>query len=414
MSSNTPFTYLFKFIIIGDSTVGKSCLLLRYTDGKFQLFHDLTIGVEFGARMTTIDEVPIKLQVWDTAGQESFRSITRSYYRNSAAALLVYDITRRETFLSLQTWLEDCRSHATTDICITLVGNKSDKEDQRQVPYEEAAEFAERNGLAFLEASAKNGNNVEHAFTQTARAVLGKINAGEIDVGNESSGVRVGPDKLVGHIETHLNTHLVTWAWLKPFIKEATQQNDLNALEFAGLFFSNIDDLLIDDVVVMSAEGLKTLSEYCISKQSRLWFIKSLANSVLNHDFRSNEFSNILNNFPVEALSFQEWDQLLFLPLKYVDEFEAVLMKFLFTRVKDVCVASLVKENTILSTYVTKLETEIEKLKRKMIKFSQTNKHSQLQVSVDKRELLLEVLVVLTEIYFVMIHFFQVMFILGS
>ncbi|KAL0224502.1 hypothetical protein P9112_003892 [Eukaryota sp. TZLM1-RC] len=192
---SSPFSYLFKFIIIGDSTVGKSCLLLRWTENRYQQYHDLTIGVEFGARLVNIDDVPVKLQIWDTAGQESFRSITRSYYRNSAGALLVYDITRRETFLNLQTWLEDCRAHATTDICITLVGNKSDKEDQRQVPYEEAAEFAERNGLLFLEASAKNANNVENTFSQTARAVLNKINAGEIDVGNESSGVRMGPGK---------------------------------------------------------------------------------------------------------------------------------------------------------------------------------------------------------------------------
>ena len=93
------FVYTFKFIIVGDSSVGKSCLLLRFTDGRFKTSHDLTIGVEFGSRLVPVDQnVQVKLQVWDTAGQESFRSITRSYYRGSIASLLVYDITRRQSF----------------------------------------------------------------------------------------------------------------------------------------------------------------------------------------------------------------------------------------------------------------------------------------------------------------------------
>ncbi|KAL0227944.1 hypothetical protein RCL1_004087 [Eukaryota sp. TZLM3-RCL] len=188
--------YVFTLLLtLCDSSVGKSCLLLRFTENKYHSYHELTVGVEFGARLVTVDDTPIKLQIWDTAGQESFRSITRSYYRNSAGALLVYDITRRETFLNLQTWLEDCRSHATTDICITLVGNKSDQEDKRQVPFEEAQEFAERHGLHFVESSAKNAHNVECAFIQTTKAVLNKVNSGEVDVGNEASGVRVGPAK---------------------------------------------------------------------------------------------------------------------------------------------------------------------------------------------------------------------------
>merc|ERR1711912_100142 len=114
------YAYLFKYIIIGDTGVGKSCLLLQFTDKRFQPVHDLTIGVEFGARMITIDKKQIKLQIWDTAGQEKFRSITRSYYRGAAGALLVYDITRRETFEHLQSWLEDCRRYSNKDIVIML------------------------------------------------------------------------------------------------------------------------------------------------------------------------------------------------------------------------------------------------------------------------------------------------------
>uniref|UniRef100_A0A452TY73 RAB2A, member RAS oncogene family n=1 Tax=Ursus maritimus TaxID=29073 RepID=A0A452TY73_URSMA len=104
--------------------VGKSCLLLQFTDKRFQPVHDLTIGVEFGARMITIDGKQIKLQIWDTAGQESFRSITRSYYRGAAGALLVYDITRRDTFNHLTTWLEDARQHSNSNMVIMLIGNK--------------------------------------------------------------------------------------------------------------------------------------------------------------------------------------------------------------------------------------------------------------------------------------------------
>lgn len=112
---------IYWFLIVG---VGKSCLLLQFTDKRFQPVHDLTIGVEFGARMITIDGKQIKLQIWDTAGQEAFRSITRSYYRGAAGALLVYDITRRDTFNHLTTWLEDARQHSNSNMVIMLIGNK--------------------------------------------------------------------------------------------------------------------------------------------------------------------------------------------------------------------------------------------------------------------------------------------------
>merc|ERR1712199_65665 len=126
MGAAMSYAYLFKYIIIGDTGVGKSCLLLQFTDRRFQPIHDLTIGVEFGARMITIDEKNIKLQIWDTAGQESFKSITRSYYRGAAGALLVYDITRRDTFSHLTRWLEEVRQNGNPDIMVMLIGNKAD------------------------------------------------------------------------------------------------------------------------------------------------------------------------------------------------------------------------------------------------------------------------------------------------
>jgi Ras-related protein Rab-2A len=136
--------------------------------------HDLTIGVEFGAQMIKIDGKEIKLQIWDTAGQESFCSITRSYYRGAAGALLVYDITRRDTFNHLTTWLEDARQHSNSNMVITLIGNKSDLESRREEKREEGEAFAREHGLIFMETSAKTASNVEEAFINTAKEIYEK------------------------------------------------------------------------------------------------------------------------------------------------------------------------------------------------------------------------------------------------
>jgi Ras-related protein Rab-2A len=172
--------------------VGKSCLLLQFTDKRFQPVHDLTIGVEFGARMIKIEDKPIKLQIWDTAGQESFRSITRSYYRGAAGALLVYDITRRETFNHLNRWLEEARQHGNPDMVVMLIGNKSDMEAKRQVSFSEGEKFANDHGLIFLEASAKTAANVEEAFVRTASKIHENIKKGIYDIRNDSSGIKLG------------------------------------------------------------------------------------------------------------------------------------------------------------------------------------------------------------------------------
>merc|ERR1712137_1356840 len=142
------------------------------TDKRFRTDHDLTIGVEFGARLVGIDGKQVRLQVWDTAGQESFRSITRSYYRGAIGALLVYDITSQNSFDNLPVWLKDSLDATNQNIGLILVGNKSDLEGQRQVSQTVAKTFAKDNNLTFLETSAKNGTNIEKIFQVLAEQIL--------------------------------------------------------------------------------------------------------------------------------------------------------------------------------------------------------------------------------------------------
>lgn len=196
------YAYLFKYIIIGDTGVGKSCLLMQFMDKRFKKIHDLTIGVEFGARMINIDNKQVKLQIWDTAGQESFRSITRSYYRGAAGALLVYDITRRETFNHLSRWLEEARQNSSSNMTIMLVGNKSDLEEKnmRAVSYKEGEAFAEEHGLIFMETSAKTAAFVEAAFIKTAEKIYENILSGVYDVNNEAHGIKVGVESGGGNV----------------------------------------------------------------------------------------------------------------------------------------------------------------------------------------------------------------------
>ncbi|PRW59514.1 Rab family GTPase [Chlorella sorokiniana] len=158
------YDYLFKVVLIGDSGVGKSNLLSRFTRNEFSLESKSTIGVEFATRSIQVDGKTIKAQIWDTAGQERYRAITSAYYRGAVGALLVYDITKQTTFENVERWLKELRDHADSNIVVMLVGNKSDLRHLRSVQTEDAKAFCEREGLSFIETSALEATNVEQAF----------------------------------------------------------------------------------------------------------------------------------------------------------------------------------------------------------------------------------------------------------
>ncbi|KAK4550563.1 hypothetical protein LTR36_000142 [Oleoguttula mirabilis] len=234
-----PWDYIAKIVSLGDSGSGKSSLTIRLCEGRFVSHHDVTIGVEFGSRIVPVgppaslehninnptsaakttspndakgpaaakkdqQQKHMKLSLWDTAGQETYKSITRSYFRGASGALLVFDITRRTTFNSVTSWLYDLRQIAEDDIVVILVGNKSDlapsstitagdSTNKRQVTREEAEEWCQQNRvMQYVETSAKSGENVERAFLEVAERIYQNIEAGRYDLNDRRSGVK-GP-----------------------------------------------------------------------------------------------------------------------------------------------------------------------------------------------------------------------------
>jgi Ras-related protein Rab-11A len=189
------YDYLFKVVLIGDSGVGKSNLLSRFTRNEFCLESKSTIGVEFATRSIQVDSKTIKAQIWDTAGQERYRAITSAYYRGAVGALLVYDITKQVTFENVERWLKELRDHADSNIVIMLVGNKSDLRHLRSVQTDDAQAFCERESLSFIETSALEATNVELAFqkilTEIYHIVSKKAIASEDSAPGPGDGTRI-------------------------------------------------------------------------------------------------------------------------------------------------------------------------------------------------------------------------------
>uniref|UniRef100_H3ATF1 small monomeric GTPase n=1 Tax=Latimeria chalumnae TaxID=7897 RepID=H3ATF1_LATCH len=192
------YDYLFKIVLIGDSGVGKSNLLSRFTRNEFNLESKSTIGVEFATRSIKVDRQTVKAQIWDTAGQERYRAITSAYYRGAVGALLVYDIAKHLTYENAERWLKELRDHADVNIVIMLVGNKSDLRHLRAVPTDEARSFAGTNGVSFMETSALDSTNVETAFltilTEIHRIVSRRRISAQMDT-------ELGPSSKVVPIE---------------------------------------------------------------------------------------------------------------------------------------------------------------------------------------------------------------------
>ncbi|XP_077212300.1 ras-related protein RABA5c-like [Tasmannia lanceolata] len=167
--------YLFKIVIIGDSAVGKSNLLSRYSRNEFNLHSKATIGVEFQTQSIDIHGKEVKAQIWDTAGQERFRAVTSAYYRGAVGALIVYDISRRTTFDSVHRWLDELNTHSDTTVAKMLIGNKCDLENIRDVSVEEGKSLAESEGLFFMETSALDATNVRMAFEIVIKEIYNNV-----------------------------------------------------------------------------------------------------------------------------------------------------------------------------------------------------------------------------------------------
>lgn len=163
--------YLFKIVLIGDSAVGKSNFLSRYTKNEFSPNSKATIGVEFQTKTLEIDKKEIKAQIWDTAGQERFRAVTSAYYRGAVGALLVYDISRRQTFQNICRWLEELRMHTDAGIVTMLVGNKCDLKEAREVLVDDGMALAQSENLFFMETSALDSTNVSVAFQTIVKEI---------------------------------------------------------------------------------------------------------------------------------------------------------------------------------------------------------------------------------------------------
>jgi len=190
MAAAAPKSFQFKLVLLGDSAVGKSSLVLRFVKKQFFEYQESTIGAAFLTQTVSVNDFVVKFEIWDTAGQERYHSLAPMYYRGAAAAIVVYDITNRQSFVRAKSWVKELQRQGNPNIVIALSGNKLDLADQRKVEIEEAKTYSEENGIMFMETSAKTNTNVTELFKAIARKLPKTVPA------PRSSGIVIDPELI--------------------------------------------------------------------------------------------------------------------------------------------------------------------------------------------------------------------------
>lgn len=190
--ADDEYDKIFKVVLIGDSGVGKTNILSRYVRDEFSIETKMTVGVEFGSKLLKVDDKTIKIQIWDTAGQEKYKSITNAYYKGAKGAFVVYDISRKDSFTNVDRWIGELKANGDPEVSILLVGNKCDLEENRQVTQEQALKKSEQFGIAFCETSAMQAVNIEKAFSIMVEEISKKMNKLEDEGKGGDNGLPVG------------------------------------------------------------------------------------------------------------------------------------------------------------------------------------------------------------------------------
>ena len=190
------YDYIFKVLLLGNSDVGKSSIILRYVEQTWSDIFVPTIGVDFKVKTLQINKKNVKMQIWDTAGQERFRTVVSSYFKGSHGIFIIYDITNRESFKNLENWLGEIEKNASDKVLKILIGNKCDLEQEREIQFEEGQAFANRNGMQFIETSAKNNTNINEAFEALAKLMIQFSNENKF-LKNETKVLKSGEGKNI-------------------------------------------------------------------------------------------------------------------------------------------------------------------------------------------------------------------------
>ena len=200
MDDEESYDYMVKYIVIGDMAVGKSSIILSYTKNEFPSHYKVTLGVDFETKIVTIEDTKLYLQICDTAGSESFKSITRSFFHNSTVVVIVYDVTKKETFHNVKNWLKECQEVNNEHLIKILVANKIDKPDDiKEVTSEEGDELAEEEGMLFIKASAKNRINIDKIFVESAKIVVENIKNNVYDLSSNIDGIKTNKTDHITH-----------------------------------------------------------------------------------------------------------------------------------------------------------------------------------------------------------------------